>query len=78
MKQRKASPPAQTHFGSAFGFSAVSPSLQSTTKHLDVQQKKNKLSHALENRPSPRGVLSQHSASLGRTVAATDDQRARP
>eukprot|EP01083_Nonionella_stella_P052550 139375_1 len=54
--------------GAEFGFSPVSPSLQTTAKSLDVQRKKDALSAALKDRPSPEVVMDKNVTQLGYDV----------
>jgi len=51
---------------SAFGFDhEIAASLQQTAHHLQVQQKKDKLSSALQQRPTPRGVMQKQVTEMG-------------
>lgn len=57
--------------GAQFGYTdALSPALQETAKSLDIQQKKDKLSSALKERPSNPVVMEQQAKSMGYDINA--------
>eukprot|EP01083_Nonionella_stella_P214754 773537_1 len=56
--------------GTQFGFiNNIAPCIQDKAKHLDIQQKKDKLSAALQTRPSPRGVMNKQVEQLGYDIS---------